>query len=62
MAIVGGAVVPWLLGLLADHIGLQHAFVLPLLCYAYIVFYGMSGSRVRTAAPGTATSSTGASA
>lgn len=50
MAIVGGAVVPKLQGILADHIGIQSAFVLPLLCYAYIVFYGRSGSKVRDAA------------
>jgi FHS family L-fucose permease-like MFS transporter len=47
MAIVGGAIIPPLQGLLADHIGLQHAFFLPLLCYLYIVFYGLSGSRIR---------------
>ena len=46
MAIVGGAIVPLLEGALADRIGVQHAFVLPLLCYAYIVFYSMKGSRV----------------
>jgi fructokinase len=34
MAIVGGALIPYLQGVLADHIGLQHAFFLPLLCYA----------------------------
>ena len=49
MAIVGGAIVPPLQGLFADHIGLQHAFFLPLLCYLYIVFYGLSGSRIRSA-------------
>jgi MFS transporter, FHS family, L-fucose permease len=49
MAIVGGAVLPFLQGFLADNIGIQHAFVLPLLCYAYIVFYGMRGSYIRTA-------------
>jgi FHS family L-fucose permease-like MFS transporter len=54
MAIVGGAVVPYLLGVLADRIGLQHAFALPLLCYAYIVFYGLSGSRIRTSTPAAA--------
>ncbi|WP_254427341.1 L-fucose:H+ symporter permease [Rhodanobacter sp. C01] len=48
MAIVGGAVVPYVQGVLADHIGLQHAFFLPLLCYLYIVFYGLRGSRVST--------------
>jgi FHS family L-fucose permease-like MFS transporter len=45
MAIVGGAVVPLAQGWLADHIGVQQAFVLPLLCYVYIVFYGLKGSR-----------------
>lgn len=45
MAIVGGAVVPFAQGLLADRIGVQHAFVLPLLCYGYIVWYGLRGSR-----------------
>ncbi len=48
MAIVGGALIPQLQGFLADRFGLQHAFVLPLLCYVYIVFYGVSGSKVRS--------------
>ncbi|MCX7512943.1 sugar MFS transporter [Frateuria sp. STR12] len=46
MAIVGGAVVPVAQGALADHIGVQLAFVLPALCYVYIVFYGLRGSRI----------------
>ncbi|MGH8164705.1 MAG: sugar MFS transporter, partial [Rhodanobacteraceae bacterium] len=45
MAIVGGAVIPLAQGALADHIGVQHAFVLPLACYLYILFYGLKGSR-----------------
>jgi len=45
MAIVGGAVVPFLQGVLADRIGVHHSFVLPLLCYGYIIFYGLVGSR-----------------
>jgi len=48
MAIVGGALIPYVQGVFADHIGLQHAFFLPLLCYLYILFYGVSGSKVRT--------------
>ena len=47
MAIVGGAIVPFLQGLLADRIGLHLSFILPLLCYGYILFYGMWGSRPR---------------
>ena len=46
MGIVGGAVIPPAQGFLADHIGVQPSFVLPLVCYAYIVFYGLRGSRV----------------
>ena len=48
MAIVGGAIVPYIQGVFADQIGLQHAFFLPLLCYLYIVYYGLSGSRIRS--------------
>lgn len=46
MAIVGGAVVPVLQGVLADAIGVHHAYLLPLACYLYIVWYGLRGSRV----------------
>ncbi|MET0549010.1 MAG: sugar MFS transporter [Xanthomonas sp.] len=58
MGIVGGAIVPLAQGALADAIGIQHAFVIPLLCYAYIVWYGLRGARLSpelaAAAPGTA--------
>jgi FHS family L-fucose permease-like MFS transporter len=45
MAIVGGAIVPVAVGALADAFGLQLALLLPALCYLYIVFYGLRGSR-----------------
>jgi FHS family L-fucose permease-like MFS transporter len=44
MAIVGGAVLPVIQGVIADRIGLHHAFILPVLCYLYILFYALSGS------------------
>jgi FHS family L-fucose permease-like MFS transporter len=44
-AIVGGAVVPLLFGLVADHGGLRLALLLPVLCYGYILWYGLRGSR-----------------
>lgn len=44
-AIVGGAIIPLLEGVLADHIGIHLAFVIPALCYLYVVFYGFRGSR-----------------
>lgn len=45
MAIVGGAVLPVLQGALADRIGIHHAFIIPALCYVYIVYYAFRGSR-----------------
>jgi FHS family L-fucose permease-like MFS transporter len=47
MAIVGGAIVPVVMGYFADHIGLSLAFFVPVLCYAFIVHYGFVGHRVR---------------
>jgi len=44
LAIVGGAIVPLLQGVLADTIGLQMSFILPVFCYVYICFYGLKGS------------------
>jgi FHS family L-fucose permease-like MFS transporter len=50
-AIVGGAVVPELQGILADHIGIHHAFILPVLCYAYILFFALKGAPARVPRP-----------
>ncbi len=45
MAIVGGAIIPVVQGSIADRIGIHHAFILPVLCYLYIAYYGFRGSR-----------------
>ena len=45
MAIVGGATIPVAQGAIADRIGIHHAFFLPVLCYLYILFFALSGSR-----------------
>jgi len=45
MAIVGGALIPFAQGALADSIGLHHAFILPAICYLYIVYYAIRGSK-----------------
>ena len=42
-AIVGGAVIPVIQGAIADHIGIHHAFVFPVLCYLVTAYYGLSG-------------------
>lgn len=44
-AIVGGAIIPTVQGYLMDRIGVHHGFILPLLCYLFIIYYGFIGSR-----------------
>jgi FHS family L-fucose permease-like MFS transporter len=44
-AVVGGAVVPPLIGVAADKVGIQHAFVIPIICYLFIAYYGLWGSK-----------------
>lgn len=45
LAIVGGAIVPVLQGILADANGIQSSLILPLSCYLFIAFYGLKGYR-----------------
>jgi MFS transporter, FHS family, L-fucose permease len=45
MAIVGGALIPVAQGAIADRIGIHHAFFLPVICYLYILFFALSGSK-----------------
>lgn len=44
-AIVGGALIPKLQGIVADRIGIHHAFFLPAICYLYIAYFAFIGSR-----------------
>jgi MFS transporter, FHS family, L-fucose permease len=48
-AILGGAIVPLLTGLLADRLGLHHAFILPVVCYVYIAWLGFKNLSKRIA-------------
>ncbi len=41
MAIVGGAIVPFIQGFFADRIGIQPSFYVPLACYGFILFFGL---------------------
>ncbi len=43
MAIIGGAVFPAIMGRISDAAGIQRAFIVPLFCYLYILYFGMSG-------------------
>ncbi len=44
-AIVGGAIIPEIQGIIADRIGIHHAFFLPILCYMYIAYFAFVGSQ-----------------
>jgi FHS family L-fucose permease-like MFS transporter len=46
IAIVGGAIIPEIQGVLADTIGIHHAFIIPVLCYAYIAWFGGAAREV----------------
>ena len=45
-AIVGGAIIPLVQGMIADNVGLQMALFLPVSCYLYIGFYGLRYSKI----------------
>jgi FHS family L-fucose permease-like MFS transporter len=44
-AIVGGAIIPELQGIVADRVGVHHAFILPMLSYIYIAYFAFVGTR-----------------
>lgn len=48
MSIVGGAIVPPIMGLLSDMQGIRWAFIVPVLCYVYILYYSRYGHVVST--------------
>jgi FHS family L-fucose permease-like MFS transporter len=45
MAILGGAILPPIQGAVADKFGIQISFIVPMLAFAYIAFYGIYGYR-----------------
>ncbi|MFI2742112.1 sugar MFS transporter [Zhouia sp. PK063] len=47
MAIVGGAIIPLIQGMLADALGVQLSYLLPIICYAYLMYYGIKGYEVK---------------
>ena len=53
MAIVGGALVPLMQGALADIFGLQLSFLLPAVCYVFILFFGVKYAGLYKTSPKT---------
>ena len=48
MAIAGGAVIPTIYGFLKDSVGAQQSYWIALPIYAFILYYGVSGYKIRT--------------
>ncbi|OFY68470.1 MAG: L-fucose:H+ symporter permease [Bacteroidetes bacterium RBG_13_43_22] len=51
MAIVGGAIIPVIMGRIADVSTMALGFIVPLICFAFIFYFGLSGYKVRTRKP-----------
>jgi FHS family L-fucose permease-like MFS transporter len=47
MAIVGGAVLTPVTGIIVGAIGYQKAFLFPIICYLFIFYYGIKGHEVK---------------
>ncbi|MEY2556846.1 MAG: transporter, family, L-fucose permease [Verrucomicrobiota bacterium] len=46
MAILGGAILPPLQGYIADRWNLQVSYIVPVIAYAYVAFYGWKGHKI----------------
>jgi FHS family L-fucose permease-like MFS transporter len=45
MAIMGGALLPKLMGFVADKFDTSRSFIVPMLCFAFVAFYGFNWSK-----------------
>src|SRR5215469_7576952 len=45
IAIIGGAVFPAIMGYISDRSSIRLAFVMPLVCHAYVLYFGVKGYR-----------------
>ena len=45
MGIVGGAIVPPIMGYISDKWGIKNAFFVPVICYVYVIYFAVKGSR-----------------
>ena len=43
MAVIGGAVFPGIMGRISDATSIQRAFVVPLVCYVFVLYFGLQG-------------------
>jgi FHS family L-fucose permease-like MFS transporter len=43
MAIIGGALIPAIMGRISDASNIQRAFIVPLICYLFVIYFAMRG-------------------
>lgn len=48
MSIVGGAVVPYVMGTMADHYSTSTAYIVPLVCFIVVFLFGIKGHKVNS--------------
>ncbi|HMH01002.1 MAG TPA: L-fucose:H+ symporter permease, partial [Terriglobales bacterium] len=48
MSIIGGAVFPAIMGRISDLSSIQRAFLVPLICYAYVMYFALWGYKPQT--------------
>jgi FHS family L-fucose permease-like MFS transporter len=49
MAIMGGALLPKLMGAVADKWDMSRGFIVPMFCFAFVAFYGFNWSKFSNA-------------
>ncbi len=57
--VVGGAVIPPIMGAVADLAGIQYSFIVPVLCYVYIIYFALIGSNIKPTQEQTPTTTSG---
>jgi FHS family L-fucose permease-like MFS transporter len=48
MSIVGGAVMPYIMGWMADQYSTAFAYIIPMFCFLFVVYYGLKGYQVKS--------------
>jgi FHS family L-fucose permease-like MFS transporter len=52
MSIIGGAFTPIMMGIISDKTGsMQIAYIMPMICFAFILFFGLRGHKIRNFKP-----------
>ena len=47
MAVAGGALFPVFMGVISDSTNIQVAYIVPLLCFLFVMYFGISGYRIK---------------